>query len=44
MLDIIYSIEPHKVIYIEIYKAYQIACTIPVTTAERKRSFHAWKV
>ena len=34
MLDVINFIEPHKVVYIELYKAYQIACAIPVTTAE----------
>ena len=39
MLDNINFIEPHKVVYIELYKAYKIACTIPVTTAETERSF-----
>ena len=43
MLDIINFIEPHKVVYIELYKAYQIACTIPVTTAETERSFSCMK-
>ena len=43
MLDVINFIEPHKVVYIELYKAYQIACAILVTTAETKRSFSCMK-
>ena len=43
MLDVINFIEPHKVVYIELYKAYQIACAIPVTTAETERSFSCMK-
>ena len=32
MLEVIKFIEPHKMVYTELYKTYQIACTIPVTT------------
>ena len=32
MLDILHFIEPHRVCYAQLYKAYQIACTIPITT------------
>ena len=47
MLEVINFIEPHKVVYTELYKTYQtyhIACTIPVTTAENERSFSCMKL
>ncbi|KAI6656217.1 Zinc finger mym-type protein 1-like protein [Oopsacas minuta] len=34
ILEVINIIEPHKMVYTELYKAYQIACNILVTTAE----------
>ena len=43
MLEVINFIEPHKMVYTELYKTYQIACTIPVTTAENERSFSCMK-
>ena len=43
MLEVINFIEPHKVVYTELYKTYQNACTIPVTTAENERSFSSIK-
>lgn len=43
ILEVINFIEPHKMVYTELYKTYQIACTIPVTTAENERSFSCMK-
>ena len=43
LLDILQFLEPHRVCYAQLYKAYQIACTIPTTTVENERSFSCMK-
>ena len=36
MLDILRFIEPHRACYVQLHTAYQITCTIPITTAENE--------
>ena len=43
MLDVLRFIEPHRACYVQLHTAYQIACTIPITTAENERSFSCLK-
>ena len=39
LLQILAFLETYKDCYTQLYMAYQIACTIPITTAENERSF-----
>ena len=43
ILDVLRFIEPFRECYSQLYTAYQIVCTIPVTTAENERSFSCLK-
>ena len=43
LLQVLQFLENHKECYTQLHKAYQIACTIPITTAENERSFSCLK-